>query len=418
LVGTQSVAELIKLLPTGCDAQVMVRGDNLTQSQKGNDFIVNGTNFSIDSIDLTNTNDRSALTILGAPGVTLPIEDITSVGVIKSITAKPVNLTGNLSLGGVRDLTFLSFTGGHATIGAGLPTQSFRADSITNSRLSFGSSLGLFQSGPIVHSHGSSSITAPSISRFLVKGDVDTDLTLSATLRRNIDLGLITGQANGTWAVGVGGKISADSFGSDWNATFNRLDSIQSRGAFNGLLQSPYIGQARFGSADGASFFFTRPLSTSSQPNVNSFKVTGGFSNSFIRSDGNLGSLSFGSFTGSSVMAGLNPIAPTFTLPNIADLQSNATIRSLNLTNPSGSFSNSYLAAFRLGSTNLGTVFPQSTNGNPFGITSYKIDRLRFDLTRPFSATNIDRTQDILNAEERAHIGPTQLGNFTIRLSM
>jgi hypothetical protein len=419
LTGTQNVAELLKLVPKSCDAQVVVRGDGLTQTQKGNEFIVNGTNFSIDSINLTNTSDRSGLLFTGARGFTLPVTDITTTGVVNYIMAKPVDVTGTVSLGGARSLNFLSLSGAHLTVGGGLPMQSFQSGTMTNSRLNFGSSLSLFQSGPIVSSHGSSSVTGTSIGRFLVKGDADTNLNLTANLRRNLDLGMVTGQVSGgNWNIGAAGNVTAGSFGSDFQGNFNSLNSILSRGAFNGSLQSPFISQARFGSTDGASIFLTRPLSTSSLPNINTLKVTGGFSNSFIRSDGNLGNLTFGSFNGSSAFAGVDPNADTFTLPTIPQLLSNATIRNFNLTGRSASFSNSYLAAFRIGPTNLGTIIPQSSDGNPFGITTYKLDKLHFELTRPFTATNIDRAQDILNAEQRAHILPTQLGNFTVRLSM
>jgi hypothetical protein len=420
--GSESQA-LLTLIPGKCTADVVVRGNNLTEMRSGNIFLLDGSDFSIDSIVLSNADAISSFSFKPAKGFEITVNQLTAGGVMNTIGGVGVNFSGSIDLPGVRNFSGSSISDSVVQIGSGLPTDSVNVGSIAGSQITFGAPVNLFQSGSILPSATTggtlppiSSITFPYVNQFNVNGDANVNLNVAGGSRYGLNSVNVRGAlAGGTWNVSGGvDSLKAGSVSNAWQGNFDRYAwNVQIKGAFGGTIQTPSITTAHFGSADGAIIDLTQAFAAG-RSNLDSLIVSGPFSNSTITSNGNVGKMNFNYVGNTTIFAGVSPGAMTNALPVISQLQSHAQISSFNVH---GGFANTYLAAWRLGLADFGFVQPGS-GGNQFGATTNSIGSMRFLLdNRLVSGRNIFQSSEFSAAVQRAHVNPSQLGNFAVRLS-
>jgi hypothetical protein len=418
----RNVESLLTLTPHDCTADVIVRGNNLSEKRVGNIFEVDGSDFSFDSINVTNSGAGSSLSFKLAPGF---VTTVTKMGTnqMHSIDATGVNFNGLIDLGAVQEFRANSIADSVVLFGAGQPTNKFQVGTITGSQITFNSPVNLFQSGPILPSTTTggtlppiTTITVPYINQFNVNGDANLNLNIAGGSRYGLNFVNVKGAiAGGTWNVGGGvDSFKAGSVSNAWQGSFGKYAwNVQIKGAFDGTIQTPSITTARFGSADGAFIDLTQPFQMD-RSNLGSLNVSGPFSNSVITSGGNMGRMNFNYIGNTTVFAGVSRGAMINVLPLISQLQSNAQISSFNVH---GGYANTYLAAWKLRLADFGFVVPSSGN-TQFGATTNSMGTMRFDLdNRLVIGRNIFQSSEFNAAVQRAHVNPSQLGNFGIRLS-
>ena len=414
--GSRNSKDLITLLPGFTDAEVTLAGDNLSTTQTGKIVDVTGTNFSITSIVLGNSDRISNFTIHNPTGADLPLNNFSAPGGLNSIIGDGVYMTGPFNATGLRNARFDAIGSASFDAGGAFGPTTLRTGNVMNSTFSFDGGLKRWDSTNILSTTpGSTSITTPRVDFFNVRGDANLNFNVSG----NFGTGLFTGAIpGGSWAIGgKANRLQASSFGLAYTAQLgNGISVVISDGAFSGSLQTPFVKTAKFGSVDGAQFNLTQPFRMGAF-NTDTFTVGGPFTNSTFLSAGSIGSFRVGSILNSSVFSGVNPAAPVNVLPSISDIQSLSWVRSFNVTGRSATFQNSFVAGGYFGTGDLGTVVPQSST-TPFGLTTNRLQTLRYEFAgHLISANKVDRALDLLNAEQRAHVNPSNLSPFTINLA-
>jgi hypothetical protein len=82
-----------------------------------------------------------------------------------------------------------------------------------------------------------------------------------------------------------------------------------------------------------------------------------------------------------------------------------------------GTFSNGYVAGSQLGSINLGNVVP--TSSGVFGTSSDSIDLLEFKINHHLVlGRELKHASQFNSMLQQDGIGPTELGNLTVRLAL
>jgi hypothetical protein len=413
---SSKLSDQILLLPGFTNAEVMIAGNNLSTTQTGKIVDVTGSNFSITSIVLGNSDRISTFTIHNPTGTDLPLDNFSAPGGLNSFIGDGVYMAGPFDASGLRSATFEAI--GSTTFNAGgiFGSTTLRTGNVMNSTFNFDGGLKRWDSTTILSTTpGSTFITTPIIDAFNVRGDANLNFNVSGNFSSGLFTGAISG---GSWT--IGGRVDrfrAGTFGPSYSATIgNGLSLLQSDGLFSGSLQTPFLKTAKLGSVDSAQFTVTLPFRMGAF-DTDTFSVSGTFSNSSFISDGSIGAFRAGSMLNSTVFSGINPAASVGVLPGISDIQSFSWVRSFAVTGRSATFQNSFIAGGYFGATDLGTVVPQAS-GAPFGITTTKLQSLRFDFGgRLIHANNVDRAQDLSTAEQRANVNPTDLVPFTITLA-
>jgi hypothetical protein len=297
-------------------ASVNFDGTSLTQSANSRGVIVNGTGVSLASITVNGSTGSSTLQILTKGKHMLACGGILVGGGLNNLLASGVSLSGNLTTGnGIHQIQLGSASGGSINIGSGrVGSLIFKAGSVSEESLNSAIPLVSLNASQWVNTPDEGlSIVAPQINNISIAHDLTADLT--------------TGSMK---AMNVHGSLSS--------STIN--------------LTTPLNGMT----------------------NLDSLSVGGAISGTTINSGNSLGSISAAQLVNSQIYAGLvaNPSAALPTLS--ADYRNTSQIKSISLhKGASASFANSDVAAYFIGTANLGGV-NQSNGGTPFGLSSHSVN--------------------------------------------
>jgi|GEM_PF-1530029 len=201
-------------------ATILADGDVLNQAvQKNGTDLITGTNAIISSISTTGTNSGTTLNITTTGGKIGHINGLTTDAAVGTINAKTVNLTGSLTAGGpVKNINLHGASGGTITIPAGGSVNIKSATPVTSESIASGSAINnITVPGWDGVSNTTSSISAPSIVTFNVKGDLaNTTITLNGagTELKNLNvsgmIGSVILNASGNLSNVAAGSMSND----------------------------------------------------------------------------------------------------------------------------------------------------------------------------------------------------------------
>lgn len=363
------------------NATVNFSGTNLAQGPSPAGVLVSGSDVTLASIALTNTGLTSMLYVstIGRNSVTLG--GITADGVVNSIIAPNVVVTGDITtVGWVHDIELAGAQDGTISTGPAHINGGFKVSigSVSDESLTSDIRINELTAGQWINTTGAAeSITAPQILTMRVKGEFAPDLSIPGIRGAQVSLqsfvaGAITG---GTWNVnGKAHILNTGSIATGWSGTFNgAIDNLHVTHDATMNLTAEMIGSMTIGGAlADSTVSLTQPLSSVAF-DLNSLYVGGAINDSTLESEGSIRAFSAQSMTDSGLYVGLvNPALPATT----SDFANTAEIRALVLRrSASASFADSNIAAYDVGTITLGTV-QTSNGGTPFGVAGHSIQSI------------------------------------------
>jgi hypothetical protein len=296
-------------------ASVDFGGTGLSQSANSRGVIVSGSGVSLSSITVNGSTGASTLQIITKGKHMLASGDILVGGSLNGLLAPGVVVSGNITTGnGVHELQLGGASGGSINIGSGrVGSIVVKVGSVSDENLNAGI--------PIVSLTASQWVNTPDEGMTIVAPQIG-----SVSIAHDFSAEVTTGSMK---TISIHGSLS--------NSTIN--------------LTTPLTGGT----------------------NLNSLVVGGAISGTTINSGNSLGSIVAAQITDSQIYAGLvaNPSAPLPTLS--ADFRNTSQIKSITLhRGASASFANSEIAAYIIGTANLGGV-NQANGGTPFGMSAHQI---------------------------------------------
>lgn len=390
-------------------------GSGLSQTASNKGVTVNGTGIDLDSVSITGAAGAGSLAFktVGGNG-RLNVATLTSDGSLKQISGKGVALTGSMIIAGVvskldllraenASITFSSNAGALTiTIGAMVDSSITSAAPIKSLKIEG------FNNSP---STSAETISAPGISKLAVAGDYQGNLTLGGPLSSGTVGG---GVGGGTWSISGGaGKLKVGSTSSDWVGNVSGdVAGLTVGGNFAGDLNANSIRSMKVGgNLQNGGLTLSAPAGAVA---LGALSVGGAVNSANIRATaGNLGKITVGSLIGSTIYAVAN-LPDGGVLPStLADIGA-AAIAALSIKNKAAvSFSNSNIAAGRIGKLDLGVI--QVDNGGvPFGFAADSVASLSV-LETGGSSLKLSKLDDPAAAAQTV----SQLGNlldFVIRI--
>lgn len=378
------------------NATVTFSGADLAQGPSPSGIAVSGSGVTLSSIAMSRTGLTTVLHVMTIGRNMVSVGGITSDGVVASILAPGVVVTGDITtagwvhevlLGGAQDGTISI---GPTHINGGLK---FTAGSVTDESLASDIRIDSLTASQWLNTTGAAeSITAPQALSIRVRGSFQPDLTISGINGAQVSLQTFSAGAiaGGTW--NVTGKVhvlSAGAIATGWSGTIaGAINSFNVTHDAEMDLTAAEIGSmVVHGALSNSTVTLTQPLAASGF-DMNSLFVGGAMIDSTIRSAGSINVVSIGSMQDSNLYVGLvNPALPAVT----SDFANTAEIRSITLRrSASASFSGSNIAAYQLGAVVLGAV-ATSNGGTPFGVAGHSINSITLvDQTTRRSAHETD----------------------------
>jgi hypothetical protein len=314
----------VKLILKDCES------NDVTFSLSGGGYgEIDPCDCSFVQIHLFDTTDKSTLTISTKSKIWTNVGDIICYGPLKGIKAKTATINGIISIGTSLNpkaaVTIVFDQASDLEIDSDMPIKSITATGWKGGALS-----------------------APSVGSITVKGDKKRgllgELYIDVVVEGNIGTVKTKDTIFGDWTCNSIKNISAAEFYTT-NITLNQLPDVK----------TPALGKLT------AAWIYS----------------------SKIKSQGNIGSVKAGIMTNSSCFAGVKdgitglPIAETESFPQTA------TIKSFAIKGIKGEsapyFINSNIAAANILSASI--VYPQTINGDPFGMTANYIKSLKIKMT-------------------------------------
>jgi hypothetical protein len=219
-------------------------------------------------------------------------------------------------------------------------------------------------------------ISAPSISLLRTSGDFGAALALTSA-GAALDAVRIGGAiTSGNWNInGSTGTVVADSTAIAWNADFaGAVRTLQINTDASGAITAQSIRTLRIGNDASSASITLTGAGTLKTPDIAQFSVGGTFSDSTLRSAGDIDSIRLGAIDGSNIFAGvaattigLVTAASQFIVP--------AEIVSFTITGVRGAafaVTNSTIDAAQLGSVVVQRV-DNSNGGVPFGFSTVSL---------------------------------------------
>ncbi len=326
-------------------------------------------------VTVDNTTNKSHLSVISSEKTTTLLSSLEIQGSLASLNAPHVELEGDLTVTGTISTLILAGASGSHTLsidGAG-----------TRGTLELGnvSDLSVMTSEPLnaitatawTNLSNTDVITAPSISTLKVNGDFAAGLTVGtgAVALETVRIGgAIT---NGSWAInGSTGSIVAGSTAVAWNANFSGgVKSLQVRGIASGTLTADSIRTLSVGKDLASANITLTDAGTLKSPDLSSLSVGGTFSDSTLRSTGDINAIHVGAISGSTIFAGVAS-GVTGLVADATDFTTEAEIASFAVTGVRGStydVTNSDIAAAVLGKVVVQRV-DSSNSGVPFGFST------------------------------------------------
>jgi hypothetical protein len=342
------------------------KGDDVTFALKGGGYgLIDPCDSSFSQIELYDTTDKSALTISTKSKAGSSVGSIYCDGPMKSITAKNIDLTGDLEIGSTSNpkaaVTIAFDQSDDLAINSDMPIKSITAFDWVGS------------------------LTAPSVGSITIKRDIK-QCKYGQCKYGTLDIDLVSDGTVGT--VNVGSDLKGS-----WEC--------QSVKSITAVDVAPAIYDRFY-------------LTLSQKPDakilaLGKLTVKGKFCYSRIISSGNIGTITVGGFVKSSCFAGVDPAYlvdvaaadDVYDLPPASDavFNENATIKSFLIKGIAGDttpcFYNSNVAAANI--LNASLFKPQNVGGAAFGVTAGYIKSITIkDLYKTVTNKNLDVQADIL----------------------
>ena len=372
----------------GGAATVTLDGTNLTSASAGTAVNVTGTNVVMTNLVITGRNPNVTVTTAGGDGtVTLgglsaagPVAGFRGPGVVLGGTTTLANGIGRLELGGTQGATINITRGSQARLqDAALTIGTVQDTSIIShqpfSQLRVGSWAAGVPGQP-------DQITTPRINTIQSAGNFAASISLSGNgqaVGRPIlgNVRVAGALAGGAWDVeGRASRVAAGSVAPGWAGVFGDVSSFAIAGDLAGALTADSINALTAGSMTNADITLNRAAAPRASA-LNRLAVRGAISGTDVRANADVGSVSAGSITGSTIYGGVN--APGGALPTgAAAFTSAATIKNVTIGTRGGTtptFIDSNIAASTLGRINLGAV-QVSNAGEPFGLAAQTLRSL------------------------------------------
>ncbi len=403
-IGTKASRSLIYTQPDGTVGDLTVAGGTAVvtfdsydvQTSIGAHEIVtaSGPGATISSIEVTNAGRGRAsmrLTQTGGTG-TLTVDSIHDDGVMTSIVAPAVELTGLLQTSGLQLLSLGSADNASVDIGPVIHSVTVLIPQVTNTSLDSAAPLTLVRSAQwTTPGIGDYTITAPSLATLSITGDFDDGIELSGTAN-DLTAVRIGGQISGNWNIdGVVGSITAGSAASAWNLfTKNLVRSITLGGNVTSDIAAGAIGTLKIAGNLTGALIQTEATYKKGFVQLVRLSVGGDIIGSTIYAAGNVGTISAAAMlpdTSSStpipsqIAAGVDngPLQSTTLSATSDDFIYPAKIAAVLLGSASPAFSDSRILAYQLGTLKLGVV-QTSNGGNAHGVIAELIGSLQATL--------------------------------------
>jgi hypothetical protein len=366
------------------NALVTFDGDNLTQGVGAAGVVVSGTGVTLGSVAVTGSSFNTSLQITTRGRGAITAGAITCDGAIAAITAPGVILTGNLTtaawarqitLGGAQNGT-ITIGPAHINVGVAL-----RIGSAVDENLNSSIRIDALICGQWLNTDGTTeAIQGTQLVAANITGNFAPDLSMGGIGASSLALGSFRAGAivGGTWTVsGNVQGILAGSIAPGWSANVNgKIAQFTVQHDATVDLTALMIGNATIrGSLSNSTIALNEPLQAVGD-NLNTFSA-GSIVSSMIRSIGSIGSITATRLQDSQIYAGLVTLPSGQGLPTSAmDFANVAMINSVSLRrSASASFTGSDIAAYGLGTINLGSV--ATTNaGTPFGLAAHNIKQV------------------------------------------
>jgi peptidyl-prolyl cis-trans isomerase A (cyclophilin A) len=343
-------------------ATVLVAGDpGVASTEAKGKVSVTGANLNATSIVIAGGSAATALTVTGKGGDNVfSLGSLTADSALKSISAKSVNLTGTLNVtGAISKVDLGNPVNATITLG-GQPTGAPVAITLGNA-----TATAITSGAPI------KSLTATSFSPATAQADRTTIVAPS--------IASLTSKGAFTQNVTVDGILGKMTVGGDLSTSINAsvIGTLTAKGGLN-----------------NSSVFALRTFAATEVP-VGKITIGGAITNTVIRSNGNMKSITAGSVAGATVYAGIASSINFVTLPDdAADFQFQAVIGSMSVKTTTADFN---LAASAIGKVSLGTV-TTANNGTAFGLASGRIGSVAATIgTARLGLKNLDVPQDVID---------------------
>ncbi len=351
----------------GGTGSLQLHGVNLAQSPAGKTIVVTGQGLSIDGLSVDSTSGaKISISVHGGDGST-DLGDVNVSGALPSLSAKRVNLTGDLTAGDAGTIVLGSISGGSITDqGASLPLRIVIAGAASNATIDAAGSIDVLSAGSWTSSDADG-ITALSINKLKVNGSFDTDLHLSGggLAILSARFGAIDG---GAWDItGDVGSISAGSTSSDWSAELSGALAVLKAVSFSGDLTAYSAGRIKAAAITDAHVNLTKAYDGTDALDSLSAGVIFGSS---VRTRGNIRSIKAAAVDSSIFSAG---VGAADSVNSTRDFDEPTYIASFK----SGAFSNSAVIAQKVGTASLGAVDDSAGSRSFFGVAAETIAALK-----------------------------------------
>jgi hypothetical protein len=393
------------ILAGGGSAIVTFSGSGSAQTIAGphhtGNVVVTGSNLAINGITISGSTIASTLSITRKGTSGTAVSGITVGGAIGKISAPTSTLSGNLNISGATSvIQFASISGANITIGSASARPggvTVIAGSVANTNITSAIPINSIKTSQWTSSASTSSkIIAPSIKSLVTTGNFQAGINASGGSPFSVTTVSVGGQLGGeTWSVtGNTANIVVGSISSGFNGTFSgsinsfvvkgngfggkltagSINNLSINGNDTGHLTAGTIRAARVtGQLNNATITLTGTSTSRNATSLNHLQVTGSTLSSTILSAGNIGSITTGGISGSSIDAG---IASGVYLPSIAgNFAASSTISSFTVTGRGSTFVDSNIAAQNIGTLNLGTITTSNKNV-AFGVAAGSVGAL------------------------------------------
>jgi hypothetical protein len=329
-------------------------------------------------VTISNTTDKSHLTVVSSDTkINTDLASLQIDGSLASLDGAHVELQGNLTVTGTIGSLVLAGASGSGTLSI--------AGTGTAAALDLGdvSDLSLMASEPLksltaaewTNLDSEDVITAPYITLLKTDGDFGASVTVGdggkGLTTAHIG-GAITG---GNWTLNgpTGSVVVTGSASIGWDADFiGGITTLQVDGNASGSISAAYIRTLKVARNVSSASITLSSAGSARSPDISTFSVGGTFSDSSLRSAGDIGLIRIGALNDSSIFAGASPSVTTGLITTASDFVAAADIASLSVTGVRGStydFTNSIVDAAELGRVLVQRV-DSSNGGVPLGFST------------------------------------------------
>ncbi len=324
---------------------------------------------------VTGTTSKSRLTVLSSAREATGLSSLQVNGSLGLLNAPHVELEGSLNVTGTLGTLVIAGASASSTIsigGAGA-SGTFQLGNVTDLSVTSSETLNALLATNWTNLDNTDSITAPFIKLVRIAGPFGALIHAGAgaSALQNVRVGgAITG---GTWTIdGNIGTVVAGSTALAWNANVSgSVTTLQVGADSNGSISAGSIRTLRVGGNVSSASWNLTNVGTPASPDLSILSVGGIFSNSELRSAGDMNALHFGGISGSIVDAGVRA-GVTGLAGSAADFSATAEIVSFAVTGVRGStfaMANSTISAAELGKVLVERV-ETDNNAIPFGFAT------------------------------------------------